>query len=469
MKIKVKNLGVLKQAEFELGDFTIICGENNTGKTYATYALFGFLYTWKNFFEMEIGEDKVEDLMTKGTTSINIADYVEKIQDFVDQGCQKYIQELPNIFATNKEKFQGSSFQVIIEEKDIFQIKNNIQTTKFEPSIDVKERFVIFYEKSLESNDITVNFFDNFFDNKKVFDARIFNRYIATVLQRIFFSIIFHEPFIISSERTGSAIFRKELNFARSKLLEQMSRADLTSDLRGILSNAHEDYALPIKTNLEFLENLSSISKKSSFIAENHPKILDSFTDIIGGKYTINDNDQLYYEPKDKRIKLAMDESSSAVRSLLDLGFYLRHEAKPGDLLIIDEPELNLHPENQRRVARLLARLVNLGIKVFITTHSDYIIKELNTLIMLNHDKPHLKRIAEVEGYHQAELLNADQIKVYIAEKAPVLLDGKTRKTKCQTLTPADIDPEMGIEARSFDKTIDTMNQIQEEIVWGAD
>lgn len=228
-------------------------------------------------------------------------------------------------------------------------------------------------------------------------------------------------------------------------------------------------YALPTITNINFTTRLETIVKKSSFIAENHPKILDYFADIIGGKYTINDNDQLYYEPKGKRLKLTMDESSSAVRSLLDLGFYLRHEAKPGDLLMIDEPELNLHPENQRRVARLLARLVNLGIKVFITTHSDYIIKELNTLIMLNHDKPHLKRIAEVEGYQQNELLNADQIKVYIAEEAPVLLDGKTRKTKCQTLTPADIDPEMGIEARSFDKTIDTMNRIQEEIVWGAD
>ena len=42
MKIKVKNLGVLRQAEFELGDFTIICGENNTGKTYATSALYGW-------------------------------------------------------------------------------------------------------------------------------------------------------------------------------------------------------------------------------------------------------------------------------------------------------------------------------------------------------------------------------------------------------------------------------------------
>ena len=45
MKIHLKNFGILKQAEFELGDITIICGENNTGKTYAAYALFGFLNT----------------------------------------------------------------------------------------------------------------------------------------------------------------------------------------------------------------------------------------------------------------------------------------------------------------------------------------------------------------------------------------------------------------------------------------
>jgi len=30
------------------------------------------------------------------------------------------------------------------------------------------------------------------------------------------------------------------------------------------------------------------------------------------------------------------------------------------------------------------------------------------------------------------------------------------------------IDPELGIEARTFDATIETMNRIQEEIVWGA-
>jgi len=226
---------------------------------------------------------------------------------------------------------------------------------------------------------------------------------------------------------------------------------------------------LAVEKNVDFTRQLESIVKKTSFIAEEYPDLLEDFADIIGGEYTVTHNDELYYVPKGKRIKLSVNESSSAVRSLLDIGFYLRHEAERGDLLMVDEPELNLHPENQRRVARLFARLINLGIKVFITTHSDYIVKELNTLIMLNHDKPYLREIIKNEGYLREELISYEKIRVYIAEEALIILDGKTRRIKCQTLTPADIDPEFGIEARSFDTTIETMNRIQEAIVWGKE
>lgn len=54
MKIEIKNLGALKQAEFTLGDMTILCGSNNTGKTYATYALFGFLSYWHKQSSIDI-------------------------------------------------------------------------------------------------------------------------------------------------------------------------------------------------------------------------------------------------------------------------------------------------------------------------------------------------------------------------------------------------------------------------------
>ena len=85
---------------------------------------------------------------------------------------------------------------------------------------------------------------------------------------------------------------------------------------------------------------------------------------------------------------------------------------------------------------------------------------------MLNHDRPHLKRIAEREGYRAEELLSAERIRVYIAEKGLVKRDNGQRRRRYQTLTPADVSPEYGIEARSFDATIETMNRIQEEIIW---
>ena len=189
---------------------------------------------------------------------------------------------------------------------------------------------------------------------------------------------------------------------------------------------------------MDFIRRLEDTTGRRSFISKEFPEVLDDFADIIGGDYQITQYDQLYYTPKGTGLKLMMNQSSSAVRSLLDIGFYLRYAARRGDLLMVDEPELNLHPANQRRVARLFARLVNLGVKVFITTHSDYIVKELNTLIMLNHDKPHLKRIAQENHYHEDELMDANQVKVYMTEQRKTVATGSRKLilTQCLALKP---------------------------------
>ncbi|MDP5016296.1 MAG: ATP-binding protein [Dolichospermum sp.] len=461
MKIKVKNLGALKQAEFTLGELTIICGYNNTGKTYATYALFGFLYTWRKIFSLKINDNKIEQLLADGVICLDIQEYVNQVEQIVFQGCQTYTQELPKIFAASAERFKESEFQVSLDTKSIRLSK------RFDLKIGSGEVSLFSITKSEESTELVVTLL---IEKEKVkIPTDILKRIIGDALKDIIFDPLFPRPFIASSERTGAAIFRKDLNFDRNRLFEEIGQAGQNIDRMELLLKDYGDYALPIKTNVDFIRQLETIVKKSSFVAEHHPDVLADFADIIGGDYTVTRNDELYYQPKGKRVKLSMDESSSAVRSLLDIGFYLRHEAQPGDLFMVDEPELNLHPENQRRVARLFARLVNLGIKVFITTHSDYIIKELNTLIMLNHDQPHLKRIAEQEGYRLEELISSEKIKVYIAEEAEIKLEGNKRKTKCQTLIPAGINPELGIEARSFDKTIETMNRIQEAIVWGEE
>ena len=394
LTVKLKNIGILKQAEFSLGDLTIICGENNTGKTYTACVLFGFLESWRKFIRPPIGNVQSQ------TESVKI-DLAQSPDDILTEACRKYTEQLHKIFAAAEGTFQNSEFHLVAEDISPGSLP---------------------------------------------------------------------KPFICSAERTGVAAFRKELNFARDRLLKEMSQMDKNMDPRELLFKAYQNYPEPVQYDIDFMYQLENVGKRKSFIAKEHPEVLDDFTNIVGGTYTITSNDQLYYIPKGTRSKLTMVESSSTARALLDLSFYLNCIAEKGDLLMIDEPELSLHPENQRRIARLFARLANIGVKIFITTHSDYIVKELNTLIMLNHDKPHLKRVAKENGYQDSELISVDQVKVYIAEKALLPLEeGQKRRKRGHTLVPAKIHPELGIGVSSFDKTIDDMNRIQDDIVWGAE
>ena len=134
---------------------------------------------------------------------------------------------------------------------------------------------------------------------------------------------------------------------------------------------------------------------------------------------------------------------------------------------MIDEPELNLHPANQRRLARFLAALVNAGIKIFLTTHSDYIIREFNTLIMLSSDKPHLAAVREkFKAYTERDFLKAENVAVYTTTTASFEVDGK--KKRCLTLQKWDVKQHHGIQVKSFDDEINAMNQIQDAILYGV-
>ena len=467
MKVKVKNLGVLKDAEFELGDLTILCGENNTGKTYATYALYGFLTMGRYISEMQkiqIKDDScIANLIQKGSGNINIEKYFKEIDNILKNVCRDYTKRLPRIFASSNDKFKNTKFSICIN-KESFSLPN-----KFKRSLRLGESIRLSVSK--DENDTTPKASlvqeDDENDGNEIPQEWI-KRIVYDIVIQILFDSVFPKTFIASVERTGAAIFRKELDFARNRLLEKM-KADEEIDPMDLLSSAYEDYPLPVTHNVDFTRDLEGIDKESSFLATDHPDVLDDFSNIIGGSYKVRKSQGVSYQPKGKSVRLNMGESSSSVRSMLNVGFYLRHVAHSGDLLMIDEPELNLHPENQRRIARLFARLVNLGIKVFITTHSDYIIKELNALIMLNRDKRYLKKIRREKGFKEKELLSCEKVKVYVAKEDLVKLEGNKKRSRWPTLVPADITQEEGIEVTSFDETINKMNEIEDAILWGED
>ena len=58
---------------------------------------------------------------------------------------------------------------------------------------------------------------------------------------------------------------------------------------------------------------------------------------------------EFLFKPATRELSLEMQVSSSMVKELTPFVLYLRNLAKPGQLLVIDEPEMNLHPAAQVR------------------------------------------------------------------------------------------------------------------------
>lgn len=91
---------------------------------------------------------------------------------------------------------------------------------------------------------------------------------------------------------------------------------------------------------------------------------------------------EFFYQPQGITEEMRLSQSSSMVSELAPLVLYLRSLVQPGDTLIIEEPEAHLHPGAQADMAVILARLVRAGVKVIITTHSDWLLQEIGNLIL---------------------------------------------------------------------------------------
>ena len=90
------------------------------------------------------------------------------------------------------------------------------------------------------------------------------------------------------------------------------------------------------------------------------------------------------YRPANWDADLPLMRTSSMVSELAPVVLYLRYLVRPGDLLIIEEPESHLHPAMQAAFARELARLVRFGVRIMLTTHSEWMLEALANLVRLS-------------------------------------------------------------------------------------
>ena len=262
--------------------------------------------------------------------------------------------------------------------------------------------------------------------------------------------------FLMPAERNGLHLFFRELSTRRTALLHHASREniDIEELLRDVIRSR---YAMPIAHYIDWLNGLAD--RAGYRAAHFHPFAEQLKKQLAGGAYKVekstgNISFKPYQTKRDGKATPTLDlhVTSSTVKSLFGLWFYLEYQAEQGDILMIDEPELNVHPENQRKIARLLARLVNAGLRVIISTHSDYIVREFNTLIMLNQNQQEAAALREKHNYDKDETLSTDQVAAYLFDK--------------DTIKPFEVTADDGIYATTFDTVIDNMNTVNNDVYY---
>lgn len=137
--------------------------------------------------------------------------------------------------------------------------------------------------------------------------------------------------------------------------------------------------------------------------------------------------------------KFTLDQTSSMVSELAPLILFLKYLVRPGDLLILEEPESHLHPAAQRQLARGIVRLVNAGVQVLITTHSDIMISQINNLLALRQASPEL---VEQGGFEPQDFLEPEQVGAYLFQH--------NRDVGGSEVVRLEIDSDTGIDEDEF-------------------
>lgn len=450
MKIKVKDFGPIKSADFELGDFSVITGFNNTGKTYISYAIYGFLKTWSSNITPLSLHKEVDLLNDEGAIEIDLKKYEKKVLENFENLSDKFSTHLHTIFSANEDEFKKSEIRFSFNKKNInYDNGYNIEVNrKSNPIIkakkDPKSTFLKVTLPLLQEDILAKR-------KQRIPSKMMYRDVLSELINKTILTEVLPEPFIITSERTGISIFQNELDINKNVLFEKIMQSDKEKfdfDPFDYLDDVVDRYSIPIKDGIDRVRDIKNEFKKNSYISKEHPEILRKLEKITGiGYKNIKGEYFLMYKDGRKKIPLPMYLGSASSRALIDLYIFIKHSAKEDDLLIIDEPELNLHPSAQIHIARLLVALSNIGIKVLVTTHSDYIVKELNNLLMLDRDFKDKENFKKKFGYSKNEYLKS--MNFYIAEK--------------ETLNSVEID-EFGLTRTNFDKSIDDLIEASETL-----
>lgn len=403
-KLTVEQFGKIKHAEIELAPLTLFVGDNNSGKSYLLSLAWAMRTIARDtvFSEEAIRElkseafDKIERQVFQSVDTVETGSEVSfEISELLPE-IQCVINEL---LIANKQTLLKVLFN-----SDSVKAGNIILTMPDNVTGRIKilregEKAIINYQKSYVSfsNLWTTEEKETLFTRKKII-CRLF---LFWLINKLLNAAPGNKRMIyLPAARTGFMLTKDIINkFARKKTYDiEIEMEDKTET---------QPFSRPI---IEFLDVINELSEEQEGNAD-YQKLVRFIQDkMVQGNVEIGTiaGKELSYVPYGQDIRYPFRTTSAVVTELSPLLLLLEHQ-KDLTGLFYEEPEMCLHPALQKRMGQVLIRLVNSGIDVTTTTHSDIILQHINNMIRLKN----MNGRPEDYGYEESDLITKDKIRVY--------------------------------------------------------
>lgn len=387
--IGVENFAKIESAKICVDNYTVLVGENNSGKTFLMQLVQGVGKQIVNLIDETImNEFLVEETDVYRYYEI---DYMN-VSKLVFHINEKLLVEKENIVKKifGKDIDIGRLYiDISIDENTIYNLLMYDSRCK-----DKEKRLAIINKAGMDAFFVEIengllqtisSGMDRCIVNKK--NNKIGKSEIVSVYVRMFEmennlyrkglrSIIEARSLFLPASRTGLMLLYRE--FFASKTDKELSYVIKDNRVLEITEN-YGNLTQPMYGFLRFLqtyseEEMEKLYKEELKFFEEH---------LIEGHIGIDKQGTFSYNSKNEKGTVPMYLASSMLNEVAPLALAITSK-NHYQRLIIDEAEASLHPQKQLELVRFFNRLNNKGMSLIVSTHSDTFVSKLNNLYILS-------------------------------------------------------------------------------------